>query len=72
MLKIADGSVITAIPLFFGLQQEIVTELCLSLRAFPALKGQIVVREGMPGVEMYTISNGKLRVVSSTPPPYSV
>ena len=56
------GKVIGSVPLFFGLGTPILTELCLALLPFPALKGQVVVREGMSGNDIYIVSNGRCRV----------
>ena len=46
-------------------ETTVVTELCLLLRATPALRRQTVVREGMPGLEMFLVSSGKLRVTTT-------
>ena len=56
------GSVILAVPLFFGLDTAILTEICLALAALPAMKGEIILREGQQGTEMYCISSGQCRV----------
>jgi CRP-like cAMP-binding protein len=56
------GSVILAVPLFFGLDSTILTEICLALVALPAMKGEIILREGQKGTEMYCIHSGQCRV----------
>lgn len=40
------GQVISSVPLFFGLDSGVLTELCLALVSVPALKGQAIVRQG--------------------------
>ena len=45
-------------------ETTVVTELCLLLRATPALKKQVVVREGQPGLEMFMISSGTVSLLN--------
>eukprot|EP01047_Picozoa_sp_COSAG01_P020370 COSAG01_NODE_1158_length_11469_cov_101.645646_5_plen_639_part_00 len=56
------GQIISSVPLFFGLQTAVLTELCLSLKVTPALKGQVIAREGTKGHNMYVIESGNCRV----------
>jgi hypothetical protein len=58
------GQVIVSIPLFFGLDSAILTEVCMALVAVPALKGETIVSEGDLGLDMYTIATGQCRVTS--------
>ena len=56
------GQVVSSVPIFFGLETPVLTELCLNLKPVPALQGEIVQRQGAAGNEMYIISNGACRV----------
>jgi hypothetical protein len=56
------GQIISSVPLFFGLQMAVLTELCLQLKATPALKGQTITREGSTGYDMYVVESGICRV----------
>lgn len=56
------GTVITSVPIFVGQDTMVLTELCTSLTALPALKGELIVREGQIGYEMHCISSGACRV----------
>lgn len=40
----------------------VLTELCLALEPLPALKGDLIVREGQKGYEMYCVEKGVCRV----------
>ena len=40
------GNVVLAIPLFFGLDSAVLTEICMALTPVPALKGEAIVMEG--------------------------
>jgi hypothetical protein len=40
----------------------VLTELCMALSPLPALKGELIVREGQKGYEMYCIESGACRV----------
>ena len=58
------GSIVVAVPLFFGLDNTILAELCLALMPIPAMRGEIIVQEGTKGTEMYCLADGSARVTS--------
>lgn len=58
------GAIIVSVPLFFGLDSTILTELCLALMPVPAMKGEIIVKQGTKGTEMYCLVDGSARVTS--------
>jgi hypothetical protein len=62
LVKQIYGSVIASVPLFFGLNSSILTEICMALMPLPALKGEVLLHEGATGTEMYCISDGSCRV----------
>ncbi len=56
------GSIVTSVPIFVGLDSAILTELCMSLRAEPALRRQVLTVEGSRGTGLHCISSGACRV----------
>jgi hypothetical protein len=64
LVKQIYGAIIVSVPLFFGLDSTVLTELCLALMPIPAMKGEIVAAEGTKGNEMYCIAEGTARVTS--------
>lgn len=62
LVKALYGTIITSIPIFFGQDTVVLTELCLALTPLPALKGELISREGQRGYEMYCIETGICRV----------
>jgi hypothetical protein len=56
------GHIILTVPLFYGLQNAVLTELCLLMNITSALKGQVLTREGTLGRSMYIIESGTCRV----------
>lgn len=62
LVKQIYGGIILAVPLFFGLDTTILTEICLALVPLPVMKGEVVLREGDKGAEMYCIHTGQCRV----------
>jgi hypothetical protein len=62
LVKTLYGTIITSIPIFFGQDTMVLTELCMALTHLPALKGELIVREGQRGHEMYSIEKGVCRV----------
>lgn len=49
-------------PLFKGLSEEILFQLCRECRPLMILKGEDVVKEGEPGQEMYILLDGEVQV----------
>jgi hypothetical protein len=62
LVKQIYGSVIASVPLFFGLNTAILTELCMALVPLPALKGEVLLHEAAIGSEMYCVADGSCRV----------
>jgi hypothetical protein len=62
LVKQIYGSVIASVPLFFGLNSTILTEICMALVPLPALKGEVLMHEGATGNEMYCVADGSCRV----------
>jgi hypothetical protein len=56
------GTIITSVPIFFRQDTMVLTELCMALTALPALKGELIVREGQKGYEMHCLASGSCRV----------
>ncbi|MDX6767121.1 MAG: cyclic nucleotide-binding domain-containing protein [Candidatus Methylacidiphilales bacterium] len=50
-------------PLFQGLPDEILLMLYVSAREFIARKGEVIVREGDPGEELFIVGGGEVEVV---------
>ena len=61
-MKILYGPIITSVPIFYGQDTMVLTELCMALEPLPALKGDLIAREGQKGYEMYCIDKGVVRV----------
>ena len=60
------SEILGRVPLFRGLNEEIVTCLCRSLRPLPVLSGLTVYRQGDLGSEMFILLDGSLQVTRYT------
>jgi hypothetical protein len=56
------GRQLWSVPLFLHLDGQIMTALCLRLLPLPALKGQVIAKEGSKGRQMFCISSGTIRI----------
>lgn len=56
------GMFLKTIPLFRGLGDEIIFQLCLAVKPMLALKTQSIMEEGQPGTEMYLLMHGEVEV----------
>ena len=56
------GVFLKTIPLFRGLGDEIIFQLCLAAKPVLALKSQVIIEEGQPGTEMYLLMHGEVEV----------
>ena len=59
---------IKLVPIFQGLEDEVITKLCLGLKPYPAAPNDAIMREGEQGNEMFIITRGRVQV-RRTPPP---
>ena len=57
--------VIESTPFFEGLPREAQTKLCLSMKPYPALAGDVIMTEGESGHEMFLIMKGKVAISKS-------
>ena len=55
-------SVIDATPFFEGLPLDVQTKLCLSMKPYPALSGDVIMSEGEIGHEMFLIMKGRVAI----------
>jgi hypothetical protein len=62
------GSVITNVPLFRGLAEEVIGALCNVVRPIMVLKDQEVMSEGQTGREMYILMTGEVRTSATLLP----
>ena len=62
VVKQIHGEQVSSVPLFWGLEMEVMTEICLALNPIPFLHGDTVAREGQDGNEMYILATGLCRV----------
>ena len=58
-------------PLMQGLDSSIVSRLCLVMRPYLAIAGDMIVTEGEVGEEMYLITRGAVKLESITYPSYT-
>ena len=55
---------LSAMPLFRGLSSEVIAGLCHEVRPLIALKGQVIIKAGSTGREMYMVMTGEVEVLS--------
>lgn len=55
-------SLIDATPFFEGLPRDMQTKLCLSMKPYPALAGDVIMSEGEVGHEMFLILQGTVAI----------
>jgi hypothetical protein len=54
--------VIESTPFFDGLPRDVQTKLCLSMKPYPALSGDVIMTEGEAGHEMFLIMKGTVSI----------
>ena len=54
--------IITGTPLFSELSKDVTTKLCLSLQPYPAMRGDVIMRECEPGAEMFLVVEGEVSI----------
>ena len=54
--------IVDTVPLFAGLDTEIISKLCVSLRPYQALADEYVYRQGEIGKELYIILQGRVEM----------
>ena len=54
--------VIESTPFFSGLPKDITVKLCLAMKPYPALNGDLIMAEGEVGSEMFLIMRGKVTI----------
>lgn len=55
-------SVIESTPFFEGLPRDVQTKLCLSMKPYPCLSGDVIMTEGEVGHEMFLIMQGTVAI----------
>lgn len=56
------ADVINGTPFFKQLSNEVVTKLCLAMHPYPALPGDVIMKEDAVGNEMYIIKDGQVAI----------
>jgi len=61
--KLVSLAVFRGFPLFRGLPDEVLLMLFVAAQEFIAHKGDVIVREGEPGEELYIVGGGEVDVI---------
>jgi len=56
---------VEGVPLFEGASDAFLREVALQMRSVMALPGDVIVRAGQPGREMYVLSRGTVEVLGA-------
>jgi len=56
------GATVINVPLFRGMPEQVVRNVCFKLKPYTALKGDVLFREGEVGREMYIIEMGEIEI----------
>jgi CRP-like cAMP-binding protein len=60
---------IEAVPLFHGLPEDVIHMICMYLHPMPVQKGDVIIREGAIGTEMYIVKSGEVKVTMKNDAP---
>ena len=60
---------IEAVPLFHGLPDDVIHMICLCLHPMPVQKGDVIIKQGAIGTEMYIVKSGEVKVTMKNDAP---
>ena len=62
LMEVMYKDIVDTVPLFRGLEPEIISRLCVTLRPYQALGNEFIYKQGEIGKELYIILQGRVEM----------